>query len=109
MIILNYFKLFYKIIYMNKKYNKKPIKDYSHLGFLQLKKLKNQIEAKQAIQQLNKIYNENIQRQINNNLLNEYTRIRNYLESTMPPGTRNTANLEKRLKEIKEIEKMKIV
>ena len=76
------------------------------MGIAQLKRLKNELDAKESIQRLNKILNENIQRQINNNLSNEYTRIRNYLDSSMPVGTRDNHHLMKRMKDI---ENMKIV
>lgn len=87
------------------KQRKKPIKDYSRMAIAQLKRLKNELDTKESIQRLNKIHDENIQRQINNNLTNEYTRIRNYLLNTMPVGTRDNHHLKKREKEI---EKMKI-
>lgn len=83
------------------KQRKKPIKDYSRMAIAQLKRLKNELDTKESIQRLNKIHDENIQRQINNNLTNEYTRIRNYLLSSMPVGTRDNHHLDKRSEEIK--------
>lgn len=85
---------------------KKPVKDFSHLSMAQLKRLKHEMDAKEAISRLNKNHHENIQRQINNNILNEYSRIRNYLDSSIPVGMRDTHHLNKRLEEIKN---MKII
>ena len=84
---------------MNKK--KKSVKDYSFMGIAQLRRLKNELDNKEAIQRLNKVHNENLQRQVNNNHSNEYTRIRNYLDSSMPVGTRDNHHLNKRLEEIR--------
>ena len=84
---------------MNKK--KKSVKDYSFMGIAQLRRLKNELDNKEAIHRLNKVHNENIQRQVNNNHSNEYTRIRNYLDSSMPVGTRDNHHLNKRLEEIR--------
>jgi len=64
------------------------------------------LTSKKAISRLNKSHNENIQRQINNNLINECTRIRNYLDSSTPVVMRDTHHLNKRLEEIKN---MKII
>ena len=72
----------------------------------QLERLKHELDAKDAICRLNKNHNENIQRQINNNLINEYTRFRNYSDSSMPVGMRDTHHLNTRLEEIKS---MKII
>ena len=83
------------------KQRKKPVKDYSHMGFAQLRKLKNELDAKEAIHRLNKVHNENIERQINNNNSNEYTRIRAFLDSSLPVGFRDNNHLKKRLEEIK--------
>ena len=47
------------------KQKKKPVKDYSYMGFAQLRRLKNELDNKEAIHRLNKVHNENIQRQIN--------------------------------------------
>jgi len=82
---------------------KKTVKDYSHMGFAQLKRLKNELDANEAIHRLNKVHHENIQRQINNNNSTEYTRIRNYLDSSMPVGTRDNHHLHKRLEEIRNL------
>ena len=76
------------------------------MGFAQLRRLKNELDATEAIHRLNKVHNDNIQRQINNNISNEYTRIRNYLDSSMPVGARDNHHLNKRLEEIRN---MKIV
>ena len=76
------------------------------MAIAQLKRLKNELDAKSAVQSLNKIRDENIQRQMNNNISNEYTRIRAYLDSSMPVGTRDNHHLKKRIEEIKN---MKIV
>ena len=59
---------------MNK--TRKSVKDYSHMSIAQLRRLKHELDAKESVQRLNKIHNENIQKQINNNILNEYSRIR---------------------------------
>ena len=71
------------------------------MGFAQLKRLKHELDNKEAIHRLNKVHNENIQRQVNNNHSNQYTRIRNYLDSSMPVGTRDNHHLNKRLEEIR--------
>lgn len=89
---------------MNKK--RKSVKDYSHMSIAQLRRLKQELDAKESVQRLNKIHNENIQKQINNNILNEYSRIRNFLDSSLPVGYRDTNHLKKRMDQI---EKMKIV
>ena len=82
------------------KQKKRPAKDYSYMGLAQLKRLQSELDARDAVHRLNKIHHENIQRQINNNHSTEYTRIRNYLDSSMPPGTRNNHHLRKRLDEL---------
>ena len=83
------------------KQKKKPVKDYSYMGFAQLRRLKNELDNKEAIHRLNKVHNENIQRQINNNISNEYTRIRIVLDSSLPVGYRDNNHLRKRLEEIR--------
>ncbi len=50
-----------------------------------LGRLKTQLKLRETLQGLTAQRNENIRRQTNQNLRNEYTRIRNYLE-TLPPS-----------------------
>lgn len=57
---------------------RKTVQEFSHLSIAPLKRLANELDAKEAISRSNKDQNEHIQRQINNNILNAYTRIRNY-------------------------------
>ena len=83
------------------KHKKKPVKDYSNMGFAQLKRLQNEFDAREAIHRLNQTHHENLQRQFNNNHSNEYTRIRAYLDSSTPVGTRDNHHLRKRLEEIR--------
>ena len=89
-----------------KKTRRKPVKDYSKLLESQLYHLKNELDGKDAIHRLNKIHNENLITQNRNNTMNEYTRIRNYLENQGPPTTRDTEHLRQRLRHLN---KMNIV
>lgn len=82
---------------------KKVVKDYSSLMTNHLQQLKKEIENREAGQKLNKIHNENLMRQYRNNVMNEYTRIRNFLENGGPPGTRSTEDLKQRLKHIEKL------
>ena len=80
-----------------KKPRRKPVKDYSKLLESQLYHLKKELDGKDAIHRLNKIHNENHITQHRNNIMSEYTRIRNYLENQCPPTTRDTEHLRQRL------------
>ena len=82
------------------KQKKKPAKDYSYMGFAQLRRLKRELDGKDAQQNLNKIQRENLERQVRNNRETEYTRIRNYLDSQVPVGHRNQHHLQKRMHEL---------
>ena len=82
---------------------KKVVKDYSGLLTNHLHKIKKELENRESTQKLNKIHNENLMRQYGNNVINEYTRIRNFLENAGPPGTRDRHHLEQRLKHYKEL------
>ena len=89
---------------------KKVVKDYSRLTANHLQQLKKELDEKEAIQKLNKIHSENLRRQYRNNAVNEYTRIRDYLDAAGPPGTRDVHHLEMKLDGLKnKIEKFKIV
>ena len=83
--------------------NKKVVTDYSGLLTNHLQRLKKEIENKETIQKLNKLHNENLMRQHRNNVMNEYTRIRNFLESGGPPGTRDNHHLKQRLAHIEKL------
>ena len=80
-----------------KKPRRKTVKDYSRLLDSQLYHLKKELDGKDSIHRLNKIHNENLITQNRNNIMNEYTRIRNYLENAGPPTTRDTEHLRQRL------------
>jgi len=80
-----------------KKPRRKPVKDYSKLLESQLYHLKKELEGRDAVHRLHKVHNENLMAQNRNNLMNEYTRIRNYLENQGPPTTRDTEHLRQRL------------
>ena len=82
---------------------RKIVKDYSSLMTNHLQQLKKEVENKEAIQKLNKIHNENLMRQHRNNVMNEYTRIRNFLENGGPPGARDTHHLNQRLEHLKKL------
>ena len=82
---------------------KKVVKDYSGLLTSHLQQLKKEIENREAGQKLNKIHNENLMRQYRNNVMNEYTRIRNFLENEVPPRARDTHHLNHRLEHLKKL------
>ena len=82
------------------KQKKKPAKDYSYMGFAQLRRLQRELDGKDAQQHLNKVQKENLDRQLRNNRETEYTRIRNYLDSQVPVGHRNNHHAYKRMHEI---------
>ena len=87
------------MIYMFKQ-KKRPAKDYSYMGFKQLRRLQRELDGKDAQQNLNKTQRENLERQLRNNRETEYTRIRNYLDSQIPVGHRNNHHLHKRMQEL---------
>ena len=82
------------------KQKKRPAKDYSYMGFKQLRRLQRELDGKDAQQNLNKTQQENLERQLRNNRETEYTRIRNYLDSQIPVGHRNNHRLHKRMQEL---------
>jgi len=82
---------------------RKVVKDYSRLMTNHLERIKKEMDHREAIQKLNKIHNENLMRQNRNNIMNEYTRIRNFLDSGGPPGTRDTNHLNQRLEHIRKL------
>ena len=80
-----------------KKPRRKHVKDYSNMLEPQLYHLRKELDGKDAIHRLNKIHNEKLIPQNRNNMMNEYTSIRNYLENAGPPTTRDTEHLRQRL------------
>ena len=69
------------------KQKKGPAKDYSYMGFKQLRRLQNGFDGKDTQQNPNRIQKENLERQLRTNRETEYTRIRNYIDSQIPQAS----------------------